>query len=251
MNDETAIEGLKRLGLTTYESRVFLALQKLGTGTASEVSEIVDVPRSQVYGAADGLEERGLVERQQSTPTVYRPVALDQARDRLLDQLAQTGSETFDYLETVTQTETQREQSEAIWLVNGRDAVVSRTVTLAEEADDRLLYAADSPEMLAPAVLDALRAAAERGVTVVVVSADPTVHDALDSGEPFQTFRVPKERDLDVSTGRVLVADDATLLLSTFSVGNEPAEVAFWTAETAFASVLVELSEAWFHNPFD
>ncbi|PSP27801.1 hypothetical protein BRC65_04050 [Halobacteriales archaeon QH_2_65_14] len=58
MNDSEAVDGLKRLGLTTYEARVFLGLQKLGSGTANEVSDVVDVPRSQVYGAAEDLETR-------------------------------------------------------------------------------------------------------------------------------------------------------------------------------------------------
>ena len=48
------------------------------------------MPRSQVYGAAERLEERGLVETQQSTPTQYRPVSLGRARSRLLDELERT-----------------------------------------------------------------------------------------------------------------------------------------------------------------
>jgi len=52
MNEGDAVDALKSLGLTTYEARTFVALQKLGAGTASEVADIADVPRSQVYGAA-------------------------------------------------------------------------------------------------------------------------------------------------------------------------------------------------------
>ncbi|MUV88736.1 hypothetical protein GJ629_01590 [Halapricum sp. CBA1109] len=91
MDDEDAIEGLTRLGLTTYEARVFLALQKLDTGTASEVAEVSEVPRSQVYGTADDLEQRGLIEIQETRPAVYRPVDPDTAEQRLLEQLESTG----------------------------------------------------------------------------------------------------------------------------------------------------------------
>lgn len=249
MDDAGAIEGLKRLGLTTYEARVFVALGKLGSGTASEVSEVADVPRSQVYGAAEGLEERGLIETQQSTPTVYRPIPLEQARDRLLSQLEQAGEETFQYLESVQNTEEERHESESIWLVHGEEAVVSRTVELAESATDRVLYAPKSPEYLETAVLDALTAASERGLTVLVASADPEVHEKLPADNQFVTYVVPDERDMDVAVGRLLVADEDTLLLSTFTVAEE-SEVAFWTAETAFATVLIELAQAWFQNPF-
>jgi sugar-specific transcriptional regulator TrmB len=251
MQDDNAIEGLKRLGLRTYEARVFLALQKLGTGTASEVSEVADVPRSQVYGAAEGLEERGLVETQQSRPTVYQPVPLEQARRQLLDRLAETGAETFDYLETVQNSAAQQERTESLWLIHGSDAIASRAVSVAGDATDRLLYAADDPAMLEPALLDAMAQAAESGVTVVVASIDPAVLAEVPGS--LGTYRVPEERDMDVHTGRLVVADDETILLSTFAAGTaegEHEEVAFWAAENTFAVVLVELAEGWLRDPF-
>ena len=250
MEDEDAISGLKRLGLTTYEARVFLALQKLQRATASEISEVADVPRSQVYGAAEALEDRGLVETQQSTPTVYRPMPLDRARTRLLDQLAETGARTFDYLESVKDTEQERERSEAIWLVNGHDAVVSRTVELTKGAAQRLLYAVDDPEMLEDDVVEALRVAAS-AAPVIVASANPEVHEVLPDDHPAETFTVPDEREMDIDVGRLLIADEDTLLLSTHTVGTQREEVAFWSAETAFSSVLVELAEAWLREPFE
>jgi sugar-specific transcriptional regulator TrmB len=251
MQDEDAIQGLKRLGLTTYEARVFLALQKLGSGAASEVSEVADVPRSQVYGAAEGLEKHGLVETQQSTPTVYRPVPLEQARRQLLDQLAETGAETFDYLDTIQNSAAGEERSESIWLIRGSDVIDSRIVSIAEEADERLLYGADEPGMVGPEVVEALLATAEGGVTVVVASVNEAVLEQVPDG--LAAYRVPEERVMDVDTGRLVVADDATILMSTHQTefGNGVTEeVAFWTTETTFASMLVELAEGWLKDPF-
>lgn len=252
MDDNKAIEGLKRLGLTTYEARVFLALQKLGHGTASEISEVEDVPRSQVYGAAEQLEDRGLVETQQSTPTVYRPISLEQARTLLLDQLAQTGSETFNYLEQIQETQDQQEQSESLWLINSKDAIVSRTVSIIEQTESHLLYGVDEPALIEETILDALESAANDDVAVLVASANETVLERF-AGGSYETFRVPEQRNLDVSTGRLLVADSHTILLSTLSASGtetENGEVAFWTSDNPFASVLAELVEAWFQNPF-
>jgi len=254
MKDDDAIEGLKRLGLTTYEARVFLALQKLGSGAASEISDVADVPRSQVYGAADGLEERGLIEIQQSKPTVYRPVPLEQAREKLLDQLAETGSETFDYLGTVQNTQEQNEQTESIWLVRGQDSITSRAGNLAERADDRLLYATEYPEFVTGELLDAFETASERGVMVVLASVEEPVLAQAEGEEWLHTFKVPEEADMDVSTSRLLVADDTTILLSALSPnsnGDSDEEIAFWTSENAFASVITELAEAFMQEPFE
>lgn len=253
MNENDAITGLKQLGLTTYEARVFVALQKLGAGTASEISSVVEVPRSQVYGAAEELEERGLIETQQTTPTAYRPVPLEQARRLLLDQLAETGAETFNYLEQVQDTHEAEERSESIWLISARDAIVSRSVEIAETADDRLLYATENVEMLEDDILDALDDATARGVTVVVASIDQVVLDAVPNTDAYTTYNIPEERDMDVDTGRLLVADGETVLLSTQSAATAQAqqEVAFWTSENPFATIFVELVEAWLRDPFE
>lgn len=248
MDDDAAIDGLKRLGLTAYEARVFLALQKLDSGTASEVSQVVDVPRSQVYGAAANLEERGLIETQQSTPTVYRPVSLERARTRLLDQLAETGSETFEYLDTVRGTEaSEEERSEALWLVRGTEHVSSRAAEIVADADERILYAASVVSMLDETVLDALEAAAESGTTVLVASANPRVREAV--GDRFETCAVPPDRTPSVGDARVVLVDDETMLLGVHSradVYDGSEEVAFWSSETTFAAVLGGFLREWF-----
>lgn len=254
MDDEAAVAGLERLGLTNYEARVFLALQKLGSGTASEVAEVADVPRSQVYGAADRLDERGLVETRQSTPTAYRPVSLDQARTRLLDELQETGTRTFEYLETVSESRDADEQTEAIWLVDGEAAITSRTVELVASAEQRLLLGTDRPAHVAEPVGPELVDAAARGVEVVVGSVQPAVREraaALDGVEPYA---VPEDSNPDVSVGRVLVVDDRAILLSVLAsadVATDSDEVAFWSADSGFASVLVEVIKEVFLEPFD
>jgi sugar-specific transcriptional regulator TrmB len=251
MDDDEAIDGLKRLGLTGYEARVFLGLQKLGSATASEVSEVTDVPRSQVYGAADSLEARGLVETQQSRPTLYRPVPLERARTRLLDQLAETGAETFEYLDSIKESEADDERSEAIWLVHGSEAVSSRAAELIETGDDYLLYACSEVPMLDDPILDALEQANEDGVEVCIASANPAVRDAV--GDAFYTVAVPDERHPDAADARVLLVDGETMLLSVYSgakVNDGREEVAFWSSGTAFAAVLGGFLAEWFELPF-
>lgn len=253
MDDEAAIEGLTQLGLRTYEARVFLALQKLGSASASEVSDVADVPRSQVYGAAENLEERGLVETRQSTPTVYRPVTLEEARTRLLDRLAETGAETFDYLETVQDSQAETEQSEAIWLVKGAAGVSARVTELADLAENRLLYAVPDPSMLDEEISAALAEASSGGVRVVVASSESDVRErAAELG--FDTYNVPDERDPDVGSARVLLVDTRSMLLSVFSsteVARGTQEVAFWSVDSAFAAVLLGFLDEWFDHPLE
>ena len=62
--DETiqeAVEVLQQLGLKEYEAQCFVGLSRLSTGTAKQLSEITDVPRTRVYDAVRVLEAKGLV----------------------------------------------------------------------------------------------------------------------------------------------------------------------------------------------
>jgi len=59
-----AISLLQDLGLQEYEARCFMALNQLPNGTAKEIHEISEVPRTRVYDAIRVLESQGLVEVQ-------------------------------------------------------------------------------------------------------------------------------------------------------------------------------------------
>ncbi|WP_336037950.1 TrmB family transcriptional regulator [Halobacterium yunchengense] len=242
MNDEEAVAALKRLGLTTYEARVFVALQKLGTGTASEVAEVADVPRSQVYGAADDLEARGLVDVEQSNPTRYRPVDAGEARQRLYRQLRSESDAAFDYLETVQAERQPGEESESIWTVRGRENVASRAAELLASADDRAVYGSETVE--AP-IREALAAAVDAGAAVTVLSEDADVLDvARDVGARGVQVRHPPAADAgegmpDVGAERVVMVDDGAVLVSV--IGEDGEEAAFWSRGTAFASMLSTL----------
>jgi sugar-specific transcriptional regulator TrmB len=242
MNESEVVEALNRLGLTTYEARVFVALQKLGTGTASEIAEVTDVPRSQVYGAAADLEERGLVDVEQSNPTRYRPVDVEEARERLYRQLQSESDAAFDYLESIETEAPAEEESESIWTVRDSENVASRAAQIIRTADRAVQYGADDVDYLEPVVRDALAETAASGVDVVLVSADEAVLDvAADLG--VETVPVG-ERKPEMRTGRVLMADREAVLISV----RGDTEAAFWSRDTGFATMLSTLLEEFTAN---
>ena len=67
-NHTKAIELLQELGLKQYEAKSFVALSRLPSGTAKEMSEVSEVPRTRIYDAIRVLESKGLVEIQHSNP---------------------------------------------------------------------------------------------------------------------------------------------------------------------------------------
>lgn len=251
----TAISALQRLGLSKYEAAVFIALQKLGIGTASEVDRITDVPRSQVYGAADRLEELGLVEIQQSNPIQYRSIDLDEARERLRMRLEEEERHAFEYLETVRgECADDDETQVAVWTVQGAETINSRVVDLAGQADDRIFFGADDESMMDDGIVDTLTAAAAAGVDVTVISENPTIREQFAHDSSVRACVLGEGPEIEDRSGRILVVDDDTVLLSILAGDELPElnrEAAIWSAGTGFASVFIGLLDGWFDQHLD
>lgn len=256
MDQGTAVESLRRLGLSKYEAEVFIALQKLGTGTASDVDRITDVPRSQVYGAAESLEERGLVEVQRSNPIQYRAVALEEARERLRARMEREQDKAFGYLDAVQGEFSEAdEEKEDIWTIHGRETVSNRIGGFVADATDRVVLGSDA-DLLDDVVVDALADRAAAGIEVLVVSADESTTDRLDHVEGARIVVIPPgmiPEGRKRHNGRILMVDDDTVLLSVLGDerGGIPEETAIWSAETGFADVFVQMINGWFADVLD
>ncbi|WP_440006538.1 TrmB family transcriptional regulator [Halomicrococcus sp. SG-WS-1] len=237
MDESDAIEALEELGLSNYEAKVFVALQRLGTGTARDIHQATDVPRSQVYGAAESLQEQGLVEVQQSKPLQYRPVGLEEARSHLRNRFERTEEQAFDYLETARQEGSEDEQREDVWTIHGHGGVASRVEQLVDEAEERIVFGSRDP-LVTPGIVEGLRRRFDAGVSVVVISEDEAVHERFDDIPVVDPPDAPDESH----AGRVLSVDDDTVLISVLDDSDR--ETAIWSSQTGFASVLGQFIDA-------
>lgn len=254
MTEGDAVASLRRLGLSKYEAQVFIALQRLSTSTARDVARVAEVPRSQVYGAAESLEERGLIEVQQSNPMQYRAVDLEEARERLRHEIEAEHSRAFEFLESVAGSlDNDDERQEAIWTLRGTDTVDERVDRLVQDADEYVVHGTGA-DGLDGDVVDALAERATDGVDTTVVSTDRAVLEAF-ADTDVRTVRLPDELVREEWYGeRVLVVDGDTVLVSVLGDGEVPAireETAFWSSETGFATFLVQLIDGWFGDRLD
>jgi sugar-specific transcriptional regulator TrmB len=249
MDDDDAVEALTRLGLSTYAARTFLGLQKLGVASAAAVAEVVEVPRSQVYGATDELRSLGLVDVQEGSPKRYRPLGVEEARGLLYERLRSDADEAFAHLESVRgECASDDEDGTAIWTAEGEESITARTVSLVGAADREVTYATGEPELLEGEVLAALSEATEAGLSVTVASAEPEVRElAAEAG--VEVLAVSDGERPGLSVGRLLVADGDTVLLSVLPTAGLPQvndESAFWSEGTAFARILAQLVTEYF-----
>src|SRR5690349_12706316 len=72
------VDQLTALGLTEYESKVYLALLREHPATGYQLSKAAGIPRSMVYEALGRLEARGAaLSTLEEKATLYRPVPPD------------------------------------------------------------------------------------------------------------------------------------------------------------------------------
>jgi len=251
MSAHEAVAALKELGLSNYEAQVFVALQRLATGTAQEVSETSEVPRSQVYGAADDLAERGLVEVVESSPKRYRPVSLAAAREQLRSRIEREHQRAFENLESLRSERADRTDEGEVSTLHGRHAVHERVAALVERASEQVVLIAGDADLISDGVEAALRGRGAAGVPVVVVTQDRAVEERFADG-PIRVVVAPPDRSRGF-TGRTLLVDDGTVLLSVLTDdGSEPfEETALWTADTRIGRILAEFIHAGMQSGFE
>ncbi|MCL9813094.1 TrmB family transcriptional regulator [Natranaeroarchaeum aerophilus] len=248
MNESDAIESLERLGLTSYEAKVFIALQKLGGGTAREVHQITDVPRSQVYSVADGLADRGLVEVQQSNPIQYRPVSIDEARETLRSRFEREQQQAFDYVEQVQREHDDgQEKKEAIWTLRGRERIDARTREIIDGAESRIVFGTGDLSILSEAMEQLLRERAADGLSVLVISESQEVRAVFADDDRITVVQPPMQYDEENPAGRIVLGDWNALLMSVTdeeAVDPSGEETAIWSVDTSFATMLSGIIEA-------
>jgi sugar-specific transcriptional regulator TrmB len=246
MEESDALDALEGLGLTSYEAKVLVGLQKLGTATASEIARVTDVPRSQVYGTADSLEEQGLVEVQNASPTRFRAVDLDEAMARLSERFERERRRATEYLREVrgSLADDGDEHRPDIWVTRGTENITRRVEDLVAEADERVVIGVGDTAQLTPSLVASLESLAEAGVRVVAASEVPAVLDRLADVEGVTVLRMREDHGPDAEANRMLAVDGRTILIGMLDEGaGESEESAMWSANTHFAAMLSRLME--------
>jgi len=245
-----AIEQLEQFGLSAYAARTFVALVSLGTGTAKDVSGVSDVPRTRVYDAIDELHTLGLVDIQQSSPKEFWAISPETASRKFeqeMDHRISMLSRALDELEPAHRSEQQR----GVWTVDGQVAVTDRVTEFISEAEEEIVYMTVE-DLLTETVIDALRAAAERGVAISLggVSSDvqAQIQDDIPGAELFESLWVWS----GTPAGRLMMVDGTQTLVSVLVNGTDAAptdprsETAIWgTGETNSLVVVLKAIFTW------
>ena len=84
--DEEDVQTLVELGLNRSQAKTYLTLVSLGVAEAKKIAQIASIDRGEAYRQLDILQEKSLVEKVLGVPIAYKPIALNEALDILLQR---------------------------------------------------------------------------------------------------------------------------------------------------------------------
>jgi sugar-specific transcriptional regulator TrmB len=224
---EQAIELLQELGLKQYEAKSFVALARRKHGTAKNISETSEVPRTRVYDAVRVLESKGLVETQHSNPQVFRAVSIEEAVNTLQSEFVERTESLRSALSELEPTDDDdvEEVTHEVWAISDRQGITGRTERLLDGATDEVILVVGDERVFDDTLIDHLDRARKRDVDVVIGAIDEHLESVISTELPdVEVFvsglewlgRSPLPED-HTEIGRLLLVDREAILVSTFT----------------------------------
>jgi len=131
--ENSEIQTLTNLGLTTIQAKVYLTLVKFGVSKISSISKNSNVARPDVYRTLNHLYEMGLVEKILQTPIQYKALSIDEAVEILLNkkqmEFEKIKNETEMILEQFSKKNTKMgidQESSHFILIPEKEAIINR-----------------------------------------------------------------------------------------------------------------------------
>ncbi|WJI08949.1 TrmB family transcriptional regulator [Methanobacterium sp. CWC-01] len=194
------IHALQTMGLTDYETRTYIALNSIISGTATEISLAANVPRSRIYQVLKSLNKKGFIETSRGKPLKFTVIP---PRDVFRISRSQI-KESMDLAETELNTlyESKIPQVPApIWLIHGPDKVVNKELEIISRAKESLFVMGGfmfPGETLR--LKNVMGKVIKKGVTTRLVTTPecevdgtkvPVVDELKDIGAELKVFKIP------------------------------------------------------------
>ncbi|ODR80081.1 transcriptional regulator [Haladaptatus sp. W1] len=217
---------LQKLGLKEYEARCFVALARLPKGTAKQISETSEVPRTRVYDAIRVLETKGLVEIQHSNPQQFRAVPIEEAAETLRQEYESRTETLIEALSAIEPAESNggdEEITHEVWALSGTAAITNRTQQLIDAAGREIILVIGREDVVTEELLEQLQEALETGLDVLIGTQTEDLHERIAETLPDAEVFVsglewlhssPLEVADDTTISRLVLIDKNTILVS-------------------------------------
>jgi len=157
---------LSRFGLSEYESRAYVALVALGSGSANFVAEISQIPRTSAYKVMESLEKKGFVSPKQGRPKSYSPTDPEELSGRLVAEV----EESFGKVARLKDLLSERGVPQLVYTIIGKDRVLEKLKEMLDKSEYSFVMSSPSFLQIRNQLSKAFSNAVARGVRVTVIT---------------------------------------------------------------------------------
>jgi sugar-specific transcriptional regulator TrmB len=222
---EEAKKVLRELGLTQYETRAYLALLDKGALTASQISELAEVPYSKIYEVLASLEKKGWIKAERGRPSRYYPKAPSEALEAAklrLEEMTKLWEQTIlGELQPLYEKRGIREKPD-IWILRGEFSTIAKLKEILDKARKEVMIATPAlPKSLENVVVSMLTQLRNSGVNVLFMISKEAKTRNLKKIANVAEVRV---RDQMFGGGVIVDSKEAVLFL-----GEEKPTLVIWS----------------------
>lgn len=162
-----SIELLERLGLTQYESRLYVALVVRGYGDSATLAEAAGIPRTSAYKVLEGLCQKGYAFSTGGKPSIFKP----QPMPETVQHLKRTIDEVFDRLDKLHDAVSTHGEPELVYLLYGRDRTVEKIGEMLDQSTESFMLTTPQVSAIREELSKKIASAVKRGVAVTFITA--------------------------------------------------------------------------------
>jgi len=164
---------LRKLGLTSNQTKIFITLVESRGLTAKEVSIRSNVPESKVYEILRQLEEGKWIEIERGRPNIFKARApsevIKTVKLKKISELETLEKEIIEELEPIYSRNVEAEKPD-IWILRGEERILLKLREMVEKAKTKILIALPhiTPEIV-DMIFPILQMVKSKGVKIVTV----------------------------------------------------------------------------------
>ncbi len=207
---DNLIEQLQQLGFGEYETKAYLGLLQEHPLNGYALAKVSGIPRPNIYGVLQKLEERGVVAAVNTAAgVVYSPIAPQELIRRLSHHIGEVLTAAQRGLEALATPA----QETYVQNVQGRDYLLEHARDLIASANDRLLLALWQPE--AAMLAEALEQASQRGVAINTLCCQACPQECGNCQGNIFRYRITPDQQ---AHGLIVVQDAQEMLVGTVGI---------------------------------
>jgi sugar-specific transcriptional regulator TrmB len=253
MQDPVTISTLRKLGLTYYEAKAYLALMITGVTKPSVIAEESGIPRTKIYGVLKKLEENNWITIEKGRPSIITPKypreIIEEKKlifNSNIDSVSNELSMTYDNMMS--------NETLKVRILHCVDSIAQLTVEMMERAEKRImfmgsLYSRQEIEIIQNQMLKSK----ERGVSIRIITM-PTIKL---KDEEINIIEMLSFMKTDIKIGhpyfvKSIMVDDREILLILSRVKDEIPDldnmIAIWIPDPSLTSYMASVFDMDWKN---